>query len=82
MISGKFAQTVASLKQLLYACDFLLYLESSAGVFDLPSTWADMNSTENLKVVTLQTTDAEYKSVEQQFSSSSGGSFTVIKVCF
>ena len=56
-----------------------LYLESASAV-DTPATWTAMGKTENLKVVTLQTTDQEYQDVAKQFSSTSGGAFTITKV--
>ena len=64
----------ADIKVLIY---IQLYTESKA---DVPDTWSPMNEKEYMKVVTLQTTDNEYKDVLQQFNNSSGGNFSVTKV--
>ena len=58
---------------------YLCILESAAA---LPENWSVMNKTENLKVVTLQTTDQEYQNVAQQFSNTGGANFNIIRVSF
>ena len=37
---------------------------------ELPACWADMQATETVKVVTLQASDVEYKTVEKKFRDS------------
>ncbi|XP_060585886.1 protein mono-ADP-ribosyltransferase PARP14-like isoform X2 [Ruditapes philippinarum] len=48
------------------------------GAFEAPALWADM--TGNLRVVVLQPTCPEYTDIAQKFTTSSGGTFTVVKI--
>jgi hypothetical protein len=46
----------------------------------LPSMWVTMADSENLKVITLQTTDADYLTVSANFTRSLGTAITILKV--
>ena len=58
---------------------FLFCLDSSK---ELPKTWKPMADNENLVLVTLQTSDKEYKDVEKEFINTLGRTPNIIKVGF
>ncbi|CAG2225270.1 PARP10_14_15 [Mytilus edulis] len=48
------------------------------GAFDMPSKWAPMDQTENIKIVTLQPADKEYQDVVQDFQTNMAGYYNSI----
>ncbi|XP_071169371.1 protein mono-ADP-ribosyltransferase PARP14-like [Mytilus edulis] len=51
------------------------------GAFDMPSKWAPMDQTENIKIVTLQPADKEYQDVVQDFQTNMAGYYnSIIKI--
>lgn len=57
---------------------YMAFFEGSA--FELPTTWTNMDSKENIAVVTLLTSSQEFTDVQNDFIQSTGSSYTVVKV--
>lgn len=56
----------------------IFFLKGAA--FDLPTSWANMDEKENIKVVLLQKNDPDYKTMEKSFNLGTGSKFRIVQV--
>lgn len=48
--------------------------------FELPTSWANMDEKENIKVVLLKQNDPDYKKIEKSFKLGTGSKYRIVQV--
>lgn len=59
-------------------CEVGFFMVGAA--FELPTSWANMDEKENIKVVLLQQNNLKYREIEKSFKLGTGGKYRIVQV--
>ncbi|CAG2246296.1 PARP10_14_15 [Mytilus edulis] len=55
-------------------------IKLTGAAFELPTSWANMDEKENIKVVLLQQNDPDYRKTEKSFKLGTGGKYRIVQI--